>query len=164
MTLDEARKDFWAKKSKEEKDRIAQKRISTMGEEGIRQKTIKATQTKLERGLIATVNLDGDTPYKIYKRAVQRITKSQDLSIISNYDKRGKHDYHLDHIFPISKGFLYDIPPELIGDIKNLTMIPAQDNKRKSATIVLIPEHIEQYIKENLNSLYMELLNENLED
>ncbi len=58
-----------------------------------------------------------------YYRKVKRITNMQPLHILENYEKRGVRKYHLDHIYPISKGFENKIPPELIGNINNLQFI-----------------------------------------
>jgi hypothetical protein len=73
---------------------------------------------------------------KYYKK-VKRITESQDLSTLPGFDKRGRCDidpdcFHLDHVIPISYGWLNDIPPEVIGDISNLQFIPWVDNIKKS--------------------------------
>lgn len=73
--------------------------------------------------------------FELYKKEVYKITKLQPLSILENYDKRGIKNYHLDHIYPISKGFKNNIPPEIIGDISNLQYIPAKDNLEKSNKI-----------------------------
>jgi len=72
-----------------------------------------------------------------YYKQVRRITESQDLSSLPHYDKRGRADlnkdcYHLDHIIPISYGWLKDIPPDIIGDISNLQFIPWEENLKKS--------------------------------
>ena len=55
-----------------------------------------------------------------YYKEVKRITENQPLHLLENYDKRGrseKQGYHLDHIIPISYGFINNISPEIIGDI-----------------------------------------------
>lgn len=72
-----------------------------------------------------------------YYKTVKRITESQDLSSLENYDKRGRAGihgaYHLDHIIPISYGLFNDIDPYIIGHISNLRFIPAIDNIKKGA-------------------------------
>lgn len=88
----------------------------------------------------------------LYILEVIRETKKQDLTKLIDYDKLGhirENGYHLDHIYPKSKGFDNNIPPELIGDIRNLRIIPGIDNVKKGATIIEIPEHIKQFLKEN---------------
>lgn len=43
--------------------------------------------------------------------------------------------YHLDHIIPLSYGFTYNIPPQIIGSFFNLQVIPAKDNLSKGNDI-----------------------------
>lgn len=85
------------------------------------------------------IQLDPDIPTpkhqgkREYYKKVWDISNSQDIHTLPNHDKRGFHDHHLDHIFPISKGFKQGIPPETIGHIDNLRFIPWLDNFSKSA-------------------------------
>lgn len=136
----------------EEKKVFAEKRIMTMendkdsdGNSMIVRKTKKALKTKLERGLINNINED-KTEYDEYRRDVHRFTNRNDLTLLENHEKRGKHTYHLDHIFPISKGYMHNIPAELIADIRNLRFILALDNRKKTDIIEEIPSHIQEYI------------------
>lgn len=74
---------------------------------------------------------------KKYYREVRKITRKQDISILENYDKlRGlcgvEGAYQLDHIIPISVGYEKGISAEVIGNIKNLQIIPWKDNLLKS--------------------------------
>lgn len=77
-------------------------------------------------------NLDD---WKKYKIDVWRVTKQQPLHLLENYDKRGVNGeegaYTLDHILSIRKGFNESIPPEVIGDITNLQMLPWEENITK---------------------------------
>jgi len=70
--------------------------------------------------------------WKQYKIDVWRITNRQLLQLLENFDKRGVNGqtgaYTLDHIISIKKGFIENIPPEQIGDIKNLQMLPWEEN------------------------------------
>lgn len=50
--------------------------------------------------------------------------------IIDPDNKRGK-DWHLDHIYSVSQGYLNNVPINVVGDITNLRIIPAIDNIRK---------------------------------
>lgn len=75
--------------------------------------------------------------YELYKKQVRNITNLQPIHLLENYEKRGKgyeneDAYHLDHIYPISKGFKNRIPPEVIGDISNLKFIHWLENLKKS--------------------------------
>jgi hypothetical protein len=81
-----------------------------------------------------------------------RENKKLDITKLANYDKLGhikENGYHLDHIYPKSKGFDNGIPPGLIGDIRNLRIIPGIDNVKKKATIVEVPEHIKKFLEKN---------------
>lgn len=70
-----------------------------------------------------------------YYKQVKRITESQNIETLPNYEKRalaGKEDaYHLDHIIPIFYGLINKIDPNIIGNINNLRFIPAIDNIKK---------------------------------
>lgn len=75
--------------------------------------------------------------YELYKKQVRNITNLQPVHLLENYEKRGngytnEEAYHLDHIYPISKGFKNGIPPEVIGDISNLKFIHWLENLKKS--------------------------------
>jgi hypothetical protein len=87
---------------------------------------------------------------QLYYLEVIRETKKQDLVSLDNYKKIGPTNsggYHVDHIYPKSKGYDNKIPPQLIGDIKNLRIIPGYDNVKKRDTITIIPEHIQKYLE-----------------
>lgn len=70
-----------------------------------------------------------------YKNEVWRITNQQPLMLLENFDKRGPSGqegaYQIDHMYSILKGFKNQIPPALIGDIKNLQMLPWLENLQK---------------------------------
>ena len=84
------------------------------------------TMTKLK--LIAPKELKKDK--ELYYSEVRKVTNSQNLSSLKNYDKRGK-GYELDHKYSIIKGFINNIPPFVIGNIVNLEMIPSHINASK---------------------------------
>lgn len=89
----------------------------------------------------------GDERRKYYND-VRIITKHQDLKSLSDYDKWGNSQadgYHLDHIYPISLGYLNNIFPSIIGDISNLRFIHWKENQIKNNK-VLDEEH-ERFIK-----------------
>ena len=73
---------------------------------------------------------------EMYKRNVWRLTYQNDLTVLENWDKRGrcgvKGAYQLDHIYPISKGYENKIPPEKLAQMDNLRMIPWKQNLLKS--------------------------------
>ena len=68
---------------------------------------------------------------KAYKLKVWEITRQQPLSSLPNFDKRGWHSWHLDHIISIFDGYKKGISPEVIGRIDNLRMIPYKENYSK---------------------------------
>ncbi len=72
-----------------------------------------------------------DLEKKLYYAMVWEVTESQPLHILENFDKRGWRDHHLDHIYPISMGFKEKIPPERVGNIKNLRFIYYTENLDK---------------------------------
>ena len=72
-----------------------------------------------------------DLEKKLYYAMVWGVTESQPLHILENFDKRGWRNHHLDHIYPISMGFKEKIPPEKVGNIKNLRFIPYTENLDK---------------------------------
>ncbi len=72
---------------------------------------------------------------KLYYALVWETTEEQPLYILENFDKRGWKNYHLDHIYSISAGFYNNIPPELIGNIKNLRFIHYKENLDKGSKI-----------------------------
>ena len=73
-----------------------------------------------------------------YKKAVWKVTNSQKLYLLENYDKRGRADlkedaYHLDHKFSIKAAFELSIPAYIIGNIANLEMIHHSENCSKQS-------------------------------
>ena len=73
--------------------------------------------------------------WRAYKIDVWRITNQQPLHILENFNKRGVNGqtgaYTLDHIISIKKGFIENTPPEQIGHIDNLQMLPWEENITK---------------------------------
>lgn len=71
------------------------------------------------------------TKLKQYRKKVQYFTNKQPLNQLLNYKERGRNKFHLDHIIPVLYGFLHNIEPEVIGDIRNLRFIPYKSNLKK---------------------------------
>lgn len=85
------------------------------------------------------VKLKDKSDYEQYKYIVKKLTE-KNYKDLSNADKRGNHafnknSYHIDHIFPISKGFNDGILPQIIGSKSNIRMIPWFDNISKKDKI-----------------------------
>ena len=76
-----------------------------------------------------------DLEKKLYYAMVWEVTEQQPLYILENFDKRGWKNYHLDHIYPISMGFKEKIPPEKVGNIKNLRFIHHIENINKGSKV-----------------------------
>ena len=76
-----------------------------------------------------------DLDRRLYYAQVWEVTESQSLNILENYDKRGWKNHHLDHIFPIYRGYIQNIPPEKVGNIKNLQFIPFEENLSKGSQL-----------------------------
>ena len=73
---------------------------------------------------------------KKYKAEVRRITYQQPLETLEHFDKRGRcgveGSHQIDHIISITEGYEKQMPPEVIGDISNLQMLPWKENLSKS--------------------------------
>ncbi len=76
-----------------------------------------------------------DLDKRLYYAKVWEVTEQQPLYILENSDKRGWKNHHLDHIYPISMGYKEKIPPEKIGNIKNLRFIHHTENMDKGSKI-----------------------------
>jgi hypothetical protein len=72
---------------------------------------------------------------KLYYAMVWEVTEGQKLYLLENSDKRGWKDHHLDHIYPIAMAFKEKIPPEKVGNIKNLRFIPYEENLSKGSKV-----------------------------
>jgi len=73
---------------------------------------------------------------KRYYVMVRQITENQPIHTLENYDNPRTlcgitGGYQLDHIISISSGFENKIPPEVIGNIKNLQFITWEENLSK---------------------------------
>jgi hypothetical protein len=76
-----------------------------------------------------------DLEKKLYYAMVWEVTEGQKLYLLENSDKRGWKDHHLDHIYPIAIAFKEKIPPEKVGNIKNLRFIPYEENLSKGSKV-----------------------------
>jgi hypothetical protein len=73
--------------------------------------------------------------YQRYRGKVWSETNRQPLHLLENFDKRGKSGindaYQIDHILSVKYGFENKIDPKVIGNIKNLQMLPWKENRYK---------------------------------
>lgn len=90
-----------------------------------------------------------DVDKRLYYMKVWIITESNPIHKLKNAKKRGfsRNKYHLDHIFPISVGYHENIPPEVIGDIRNLQFIKGWKNIEKGNTVTYKAKLLIQEIK-----------------
>jgi hypothetical protein len=103
------------------------RRIASGEDSAIREKIRKTREAK---GDWAIRNKD---EWDEYRKRVRQETSRQPLHTLKDIEKRGrgKNKYHLDHIISQRAGFLIGMPPEFIGHISNLRMIPESENCSK---------------------------------
>jgi len=101
---------------------------------------------------IKFLNLEKESgiSYKDYKNKVIYHTEhtfKNNKNIIDPQNLRG-WEYHLDHYIPISYGFKNKVPPILLGNINNLSILDKISNIKKSDKIDNIPLwYISEFIK-----------------
>ena len=92
--------------------------------------------------------------FRRYKDEVWCHTRKNDLKSLENYDKRGRSNYHLDHKYSITRGFLNNIPSEIVGSYHNLRMLHHKDNIRKNSKCSITKEELlEKYYGVNKNKI-----------
>jgi len=98
---------------------------------------LSAIQTKAYEARLGYTReeyLESLPDYEAYKSQVRYITNKQPLHTLKDFDKmRSRHQYQLDHIYSVRRGFLDRIPPEVIGNICNLQFISARRNRTKGS-------------------------------
>lgn len=103
---------------------------SALGDDEFNKRIEKTRKTFESKNL--WVPLKDMSDYALYRKEVWRYTNANDLLSLENYDKRAlagvDAGYHLDHNYSISQGYINGVPPELIGSIRNLRMIPWKEN------------------------------------
>jgi hypothetical protein len=104
-----------------------------------------------ELGYFTPKSLKSD--WENYKNKVRLLTEKNDLSKLENYKKRGRSNYHLDHKFSITAGFIHNIDPKIISHISNLEFIKCGENTKKytkcSITKEELLENYKNYDKKN---------------
>lgn len=81
--------------------------------------------------------------FKKYRRKVYYWTNKNDLTQLKNYDKRSLTGWHLDHKYSIAEGFKNDVPPQLLGQLQNLQMLPSKENCSKGTDCSISLEELE---------------------
>jgi len=78
---------------------------------------------------------DEISDYSVYTSLIEFFTSKQKIYNLPNVENRGKCGvegaYQLDHIISKKEGFKRSILPHIIGDIKNLQIIPWEQNQKK---------------------------------
>lgn len=115
----------------EHKKKISNSTIfSKSGKEHIRIKKILEKYNITYEEYLSKMN-----DFQRYKREVRLLTDKVDVSVLENYEKRGKAGidgaYHLDHKIEVSEGYINSIPPNEIAKLENLQFIPWEENMKK---------------------------------
>jgi len=102
--------------------------------------------------------------YELYRSLVYRVTRSN-LKLYKNQipllETRGRLN-HLDHMYSIYQGFMYNVSPYIIGFFKNLKILPAGENCSKQ---IDCSQSLEQIISEiNKNLEYQNIIESDLFD
>lgn len=66
---------------------------------------------------------------------IVRLMTEEIAHLVPMAETRAKHAVCLDHIVPLSVGYFYDIPPEVIASVENLQILSFADNTRKGAKL-----------------------------
>jgi len=105
------------------------------------QKHSRFCSIKCRNKTIKNPFVDPNDNYNMYKKRVQSVSHVQPIHLLDNFEKRGKihkndcdckNIYHLDHKFSIKFAFDKNILPVYVGNINNLTFLPALHNIKKS--------------------------------
>lgn len=88
--------------------------------------------------------------YHKYRAEAWQITRLN-AKHVPNIQNRSR-EYHLDHKFSVYEGYVNNIPPEIIGSVCNLEIIPAYDNLSKgSSCSITVDELMRLYNETNSN-------------
>ena len=97
----------------------------------------RSLQTREQKGLICKWTPDEEHSLAVYRLAVkmhsERNYRKHFYEINPAKKRRSKHEYHLDHIFPVIEGWLQVVAPKLVAHPKNLQLLWCTDNIVKGA-------------------------------
>lgn len=127
-------------------DKTRNTRRSDLDENGLnsyQRSAIKAAITKYG----SFGDLNKSKQFRRYRNQVLKITMSQPLNRLSDFEKRGAvgrcgDPHHIDHIVSVAFGFTNHVDPNIIGNIMNLRMLPAKENQAKGAKCDMTLEHL----------------------
>ena len=97
----------------------------------------RALETKIKNGTIS--NPEDRTDYENYRKKVWRISNRNyklHKEKINPENLPRSIKYHLDHIYPIQKGWINGKSAEEIGDWRNLQILEAAKNRKKGSKIL----------------------------
>lgn len=107
------------------------------GSTGYQRHAQKAKLTKM-KNVLGIMDVADYEQFKTYRRQVYWHSKQWDLTILPNFQFRGRCGvpgaFQLDHRFSIAQGFKNKIHPSIIGHIANLTMRPWAENRVKGTS------------------------------
>jgi len=130
------RKNRWIHLTEEESE-LLKKQIAEKIKETVSSRSVEDSRRIGQTIRAGQVTTGRATPEEMvddflrYKQKVWAETKRNDLTILENYDRRSKLDYHLDHMYSIFEGFRNNVDPYIIGHIENLRMLPYKENLSK---------------------------------
>lgn len=132
----------------------AQKSVKTQRDRGSLERRItKSLETKRARGDCVPEHLI--PAHRLYKARVRKVTSRQPLHLLPNFEKRGmigRGGWHVDHMYSVAEGFKNCVPPEVVGHITNLVMMPGALNVKKQAVCTITLEQLEQRIRDHRSS------------
>lgn len=86
-------------------------------------------------------------------RSMTRFTFNRNIDKIENSELKviNSRDYHIDHIYSISDGFINNIDPKIISSYVNLRVLSKSDNLKKGRkSDILLEELYERYNSSNI--------------
>lgn len=114
----------------------------------------RSLQTREQKGLICKWAPDEEHSLAVYRLAVkmhsERNYRKHFYEINPEKKSRSKHEYHLDHIFPVIEGWLQGVAPELVAHPKNLQLLWCTDNIVKGARMDCSVAEFYRLLDENL--------------
>lgn len=153
----------WGEKLSESNKRTKSKQKITAWNKGLTKDThpgmmaVSLAQKRLAEEQIQKIIPTDDPVYSDIRKYRSRIVtrsnytyrKNKQILNPNNYviGTHGDNVHHLDHIYPVSEAFKYNVPVDLMSSIENLQLLPYGDNIKKSNIIKDVPESIKQYLK-----------------
>jgi hypothetical protein len=131
-----SRKNRWKNLSNDESTALKERIVTTLLDT-LSRRTVEESRRigeKIRNGQVLSgraMSADQIDQFALYKSKVWAETKRNDLSLLENVDKRGRASFHLDHKYSIWQGFIDGTCPTIVGHIKNLEMLPFQENLSK---------------------------------